>query len=179
MVAVLRCVQPQFQWYQLAYATEMKSIQLHDSIEGLSQKIVSITLHYNGALLTAGRVLRRPNVRSTDNNGPGLTSNLPVIRSSRMLRLDWVWWRQFENLYGKMSSGEVERKIGEICDYELYEFDTGKVRKNGKNNKIPRRMTVWGRSESRTKWRSCADEEHDRARMMRIMIRREWWTERE
>ena len=25
---------------------EMKSIQLHDSIDGLSQKIVSITLHY-------------------------------------------------------------------------------------------------------------------------------------
>ena len=46
MVAVLRCVRPQFQWYQLAYATEMKSIQLHESIEGLSQKIVSITLHY-------------------------------------------------------------------------------------------------------------------------------------
>ena len=32
------------QWYQLAYATEMKSIQLHDSIEGLNQKLVSITL---------------------------------------------------------------------------------------------------------------------------------------
>ena len=49
MVAALRCVWPQFQWYQLAYATEMKSIQLHDSIEGLSQKIVAIhyiTLHY-------------------------------------------------------------------------------------------------------------------------------------
>ena len=46
MVAALHCVRPQFQWYQLAYATEMKSIQLHDSIEGLSQKIVSITLHY-------------------------------------------------------------------------------------------------------------------------------------
>ena len=47
MVAALRCVRPQFQWYQLAYyATEMKSIQLHDSIKGLSQKIVSITLHY-------------------------------------------------------------------------------------------------------------------------------------
>ena len=30
----------------IAYATEMKSIQLHDSIEWLSQKIVSITLHY-------------------------------------------------------------------------------------------------------------------------------------
>ena len=44
--AALRCVRPQFQWYQLAYATEMKSIQLHDSIEGLSQKIVSIPLHY-------------------------------------------------------------------------------------------------------------------------------------
>ena len=40
------CVRPQFQWYQLAYATEMKSIQLHDSIEWFSQKIVSITLHY-------------------------------------------------------------------------------------------------------------------------------------
>ena len=46
MVAVLRCVRPQFQLYQLVYATEMKSIQLHDSIEGLNQKIVSITSHY-------------------------------------------------------------------------------------------------------------------------------------
>ena len=32
MVAALCCVWPQFQWYHLAYATEMKSIQLHDSI---------------------------------------------------------------------------------------------------------------------------------------------------
>ena len=29
MVAALRCVRPQFQWHQMAYATEMKSIQLH------------------------------------------------------------------------------------------------------------------------------------------------------
>ena len=28
------------------YATEIKSIKLHDSIEGLSQKIIYITLHY-------------------------------------------------------------------------------------------------------------------------------------
>ena len=27
MVAAMRCVWPQFQWYQLAYATEIKSIQ--------------------------------------------------------------------------------------------------------------------------------------------------------
>ena len=49
MVAALCCVQPQFQLYQLAHATEIKSIQLHDSIVGLSQKIVSftlLTLHY-------------------------------------------------------------------------------------------------------------------------------------
>ena len=46
MVAALRCVRPQFQWYQLAYATKIKSIQLHDSIVRLSQKIVSFTLHY-------------------------------------------------------------------------------------------------------------------------------------
>ena len=46
MVAALRCVRPQFQWYQLAYATEIKSLQLHDSIEGHSQKIISFTLHY-------------------------------------------------------------------------------------------------------------------------------------
>ena len=46
MVAALRCVRPQFQWYQLANATEIKSIQLHDSIVRLSQKIVSFTLHY-------------------------------------------------------------------------------------------------------------------------------------
>ena len=37
-------------WYQLAYATKIKSIPLHDSIEGLSQKIVSITLHYINVL---------------------------------------------------------------------------------------------------------------------------------
>ena len=30
MVAAMRCVRPQFQWYQLIYATEIKSIQLHD-----------------------------------------------------------------------------------------------------------------------------------------------------
>ena len=41
MVTPLRCVQP-----QLAYATEIKSIQLHDSIVRLSQTIVSFTLHY-------------------------------------------------------------------------------------------------------------------------------------
>ena len=58
MVAALRCVRPQFQWYQLAYATEIKSIQLHDSIEGLSQKIVSITLHYK-LLEHAMKVLER------------------------------------------------------------------------------------------------------------------------
>ena len=32
MVAALCCVRPHLQWYQLAYATEIKSIQLHDSI---------------------------------------------------------------------------------------------------------------------------------------------------
>ena len=46
MIAALRCVQPQFQWYQLAYATEIKSIQMHDSIKRLIPKIVSIILHY-------------------------------------------------------------------------------------------------------------------------------------
>ena len=46
MVAALRCVRPQLQWYQLACATEMESIQLHDCIVGLSQKIVFFTLHY-------------------------------------------------------------------------------------------------------------------------------------
>ena len=40
MVAALRCVRPPIQWYQLAYATEIKSIQLHDFIVGLRQKIV-------------------------------------------------------------------------------------------------------------------------------------------
>ena len=44
MVAALRCVRPQIQWYQLAYATEIKSIQLHGSIVGLSQKD-SILIH--------------------------------------------------------------------------------------------------------------------------------------
>ena len=46
MVPALCCVRPQFQWYQLAYATEMKSIQLHDSIEGLSRKDSIIRLNY-------------------------------------------------------------------------------------------------------------------------------------
>ena len=38
MVAAERCVRPQFQWDQLAYATEIKSIQLHDSIIRFSQR---------------------------------------------------------------------------------------------------------------------------------------------
>ena len=46
MVAALRCVRPQFQWHQLTYATEIKSIQLHDSIVRLSQKIVSFTFTF-------------------------------------------------------------------------------------------------------------------------------------
>ena len=46
MVAALRCVRPQIQWYQLAYATEIKSIQLHDSIEARAQPKDSILLHY-------------------------------------------------------------------------------------------------------------------------------------
>ena len=47
MAAALRCVWPQFQWYQLAYATEIKSIQLHDSIVMASpwDSIIYITLH--------------------------------------------------------------------------------------------------------------------------------------
>ena len=45
-VAALRCVRPQFQWYQLTYATEIKSMQLYDSIVGLSQKIVSSTFTF-------------------------------------------------------------------------------------------------------------------------------------
>ena len=68
----MRCVRPQFQWYQLAYATEMKSIQLHDSIEGLSQKIVSITLHY----ITSNR--RRTVTRVWSKFDPDLSS-LEVI----------------------------------------------------------------------------------------------------
>ena len=43
---ILGCVRPLFQWYQLAYATEIKSVQLHDSIVSLSQKRVSFTSHY-------------------------------------------------------------------------------------------------------------------------------------
>ena len=48
MVAALGCVRPQFQWYQLAYATEIKSIQLHDSRQGKAQpkdSIIYITSH--------------------------------------------------------------------------------------------------------------------------------------
>ena len=43
MVVALFCVRPQFYWYQLAYATERKSIQLHDSIEGLSQLLLLLS----------------------------------------------------------------------------------------------------------------------------------------
>ena len=49
MVTTLRCVRPQFQWHQLAYATEIMSIQLHDSNEGLC----SSTTNNNGELRNA------------------------------------------------------------------------------------------------------------------------------
>ena len=38
MVAALRCVRPQFQWYQLAYAAETKSNHFPYPIEGLSER---------------------------------------------------------------------------------------------------------------------------------------------
>ena len=46
MVAVLRCVRPQFQWYRLAYATEIKSIQLHDSYRRAQPKDRILYIYY-------------------------------------------------------------------------------------------------------------------------------------
>ena len=40
--AALRCVRPQFKWYQLAYSTEI----MHESIVSPCHEIVSFTLHY-------------------------------------------------------------------------------------------------------------------------------------
>ena len=40
----MRCFRPQFQWYPLAYATEIKSIQLHDSFVMVT--LESISLHF-------------------------------------------------------------------------------------------------------------------------------------
>ena len=59
MVAALRCVRPQFQWCQqlLAYATEIKSSQLHASIVRLSQKIISFTLHSYDAKYVMNRMV--------------------------------------------------------------------------------------------------------------------------
>ena len=75
MVASLRCVRPQFQWYQLAYATEIKSIQLHDSIVRLSQKIVSFTLHYITLhYITLHYKSKKSQIRTTKPTAPNLTS---------------------------------------------------------------------------------------------------------
>ena len=89
MVAALRCVRPQFQWYQLAYATEMKSIQLHDSIEGLSQKIVFIThthTHTSSTLCTPKRLYKSTLRFLSFRNTPHI--HLTIIRSvlSRLCR---------------------------------------------------------------------------------------------
>ena len=48
VVAALRCVRPHFQWSHLSYATEIKSIRLHDSIVMASplDSISYSTLHY-------------------------------------------------------------------------------------------------------------------------------------
>ena len=47
MIAALHCVWPQFQWYQLAYATEIKKNQLHDStvVTWPLDSINYVTLH--------------------------------------------------------------------------------------------------------------------------------------
>ena len=46
----MRCVRPQFQWYQVTYATEIKSIQLNDSIVGLSLKDSILYIYANKTL---------------------------------------------------------------------------------------------------------------------------------
>ena len=97
MVAVFRCVRPQFHWYQLAYATEIKSIQLHDCIRMVSpwDSIIYITLH----LLHLGSIVKP--VLGTDDCGWGTISRSNVVpRYARMLQYDqnffnssFVWAR--------------------------------------------------------------------------------------
>ena len=76
MVAALHCVWPEFQWYQLAYATEMKSIQLHDSIV-MALPWDSMQLHYITQYITMGG------------------SGLPTLRFRPLLRSVQNCWKFF------------------------------------------------------------------------------------
>ena len=63
----------------------------HVSVIARIDKLLSvITLWSNGALLTTDLVFSIPKVRLSDDDGPGLTSTPPIIRSSSMLRFDRV-----------------------------------------------------------------------------------------
>ena len=58
------------------------------------RSLSAIRLWSNGALLTTDLVFSIPNVRLTDDDGPGLTSTPPITRSSRMQTLSRVRRRQ-------------------------------------------------------------------------------------
>ena len=67
----------------------------HVSVSARRDRSLSaIRLWRSGALLTTDLVFNEPNVRLTDDDGPGLTSTPPIIRSSRMQRLNRVRRRQ-------------------------------------------------------------------------------------
>ena len=67
------------------------SVLIHVSVNAKRERSWSaIRLWSSGALLTADLVFSIPNVRFTDDDGPGLTSTPPMMRSNRMQRLNRV-----------------------------------------------------------------------------------------
>ena len=75
-------------WCIVIFDHRGSSVLTHVSVSARKDKSLSVIRQWSsGALLTTDLVFNRPKLRLIDDDGPGLTSTPPVIRSSRMLWL--------------------------------------------------------------------------------------------
>ena len=78
MVAALHCVRPQFQWYRLVYATEIKSIQLHDSFK---IAVLTFNCHQRSAPPYLCDLVHDYLPRRTLRSGDGVTLEVPRTKT--------------------------------------------------------------------------------------------------
>ena len=111
-------------WCRVIFDHRGSSVLTQVSVSARKDKSLSVIRQWSsGALLTTDLVFGRPKSRLSDDDGPGLTSTPPMIRSSRMLWLSrvrrWQW-----------KGGPVRS----IDGHWFVERRPGDMRKNGERN---------------------------------------------
>ena len=125
MVAALRCVRPQFQRYQLAYATEMKSIHLRNFIEGLSRYYTYITSPAACSTLFSAASLR---LHVYGAMAAAMYSVLPKLRNKARILCVYGWFQIYflqlklgtqASMRHRLSSAESSQNVNNSLFYNI------------------------------------------------------------